>query len=144
MASVRFTDPAMQKANVLVSSILRFCALGMCGGVFVLAGCGGSTPSVQVESGNVGVDAFDNLFRRAEIRVERGTEVVWTNKGRSDHDVMPVASDGRRDEWGVGPDEFGPDATYAHRFTEPGTYEYYCTLHGTKTKGMVGTEHVEK
>jgi plastocyanin len=28
--------------------------------------------------------------------------------------------------------------TYSHVFTEPGEYPYYCTAHGTKTRGMIG------
>jgi plastocyanin len=114
--------------------------------VLVVAGCGGSdaassdAATQEVESGRVAVDAVDNAFRRAEITVAPGTEVVWTNKGRSEHDVMPV--DGG--DWGVAPSAFGPDVTYSYRFTEPGTYAYYCTLHGTKTKGMIGTVTVPK
>ena len=113
----------------------------------VIAGCGGSDGSSSksrtaqpVESGTVAVDAVDNAFRRAEITVALGTEVVWTNKGRSEHDVMPVHGA----DWGVAPAAFGPDATYSLRFTDPGTYAYYCTLHGTKTKGMIGTVTVPK
>ena len=40
--------------------------------------------------------------------------------------------------WGVALEEFGADAVYSHTFTEPGAYDYYCTVHGTKTRGMIG------
>ena len=81
------------------------------------------------------IDVIDNTFRPGEIEVAAGTEVEWTNKGRSDHDVLPVEGD----EWGAPAEAFPPDAVYRRRFTEPGTFAYYCSLHGTTTKGMVGT-----
>ena len=43
---------------------------------------------------------------------------------------------GRR--WAVETDDFGPDAVYEHTFDEPGTYRYYCSIHGTTDAGMVG------
>ena len=49
--------------------------------------------------------------------------------------MLPVEGD----DWGVEADDFTPGDDYSHRFTEPGTYAYYCSLHGTTTKGMVGT-----
>jgi plastocyanin len=73
------------------------------------------------------------------VRVVSGTQVVWTNRGRNDHDVQPV----HRDAFGVMPAAFVPGDSYSHVFATPGTYAYYCTLHGTKTKGMVGTVVVE-
>jgi plastocyanin len=122
---------------------MRRLAVWACGAAVVLVACGGSDASTStpvVESGTVTVDALDNTFRRKEITVAPGTEVVWTNKGRNDHDILPV--DGGK--WGAEPDAFGPDATYTNRFTNPGTYEYYCSLHGTKAKGMIGTVTVRE
>lgn len=113
--------------------LLPLAALGLS-----VAGCGddGDSDSAVslVEGVEAEVSAIDNTFRPAELEVAAGTEVVWTNDGRSVHNVLPVEGD----EWGVEADEFAPDASYRHRFTEPGTYAYYCSLHGTPTKGMVG------
>lgn len=83
----------------------------------------------------VGVRAVDNTFEVAEVVVAAGTEVRWRNAGRNDHDIVPV--DG--DSWGVAEARFAPGDEYAHVFEEPGEYEYYCSLHGTPTAGMVGT-----
>jgi plastocyanin len=110
-------------------------------GVLVIAvaaalGACGDDPSVTlVEGVTEPVDAIDNSFRPGEVKVAAGTEVVWTNAGRHAHNVLPVEGD----EWGAEAEAFGPGDTYQHRFTEPGTYAYYCSLHGTTTKGMVGT-----
>ena len=102
-----------------------------------LAACGGGDddPVVLVDGVTAEVGVIDNTFRPEQIEVAAGTEVAWQNAGRNAHNVLPV--DG--DDWGVEADAFDPGDTYRHRFTEPGTYAYYCSLHGTTTKGMVGT-----
>jgi plastocyanin len=107
---------------------------------FGFTGCGDDGPDEATEVSLVdgveaGVSAIDNTFRPDELDVQAGTEVVWSNDGRNDHNVLPAEGD----EWGVEVEDFGPDGVYRHRFTEPGTYPYYCSLHGTPTKGMVGT-----
>ena len=104
-----------------------------------VAGCGDSAaeeadvPLVEDVTSEVGV--LDNTFRPEELEVKAGTEVVWENGGRNDHNVLPVEGDA----WGVEADDFAPGDEYSHRFTEPGTYAYYCSLHGTTKAGMVGT-----
>lgn len=101
----------------------------------LLASCSGSGDTTElVEGVEVTVDAIDNSFRPEALTVAPGTEVLWTNRGRNDHDIVPVDDDG----FGVDAEQFGPGATYRYRFTEPGEYPYYCSLHGTKTRGMVG------
>jgi plastocyanin len=110
--------------------------LGLGAAVTALVGCGGGDDDVTlVEGVEEPVQVLDNSFRPAELEVAAGSEVVWENGGRNDHNVLPVEGDA----WGVEAAEFEPGATYGHRFTEPGTYAYYCSLHGTTTKGMVGS-----
>jgi plastocyanin len=116
----------------------RTCLAGALLGIGALAGCGSTdagadAPLVEGVTEEVGV--LDNTFRPEQVTVSAGTEVVWDNGGRNDHNVLPVEGD----EWGVEADDFAPGDVYRHRFTEPGTYAYYCSLHGTTTAGMVGT-----
>jgi plastocyanin len=94
-----------------------------------------STGVSLVEGVDVAVSAIDNTFRPESLTVQAGTTVVFTNDGRSEHNVLTVEGEG----WGVETTDFLPGDEYRHRFTEPGTYHYYCSLHGTETKGMVGT-----
>ena len=84
------------------------------------------------------VIALDNNFLPEALTIAAGTEVVWENNGRNDHDVTPV-DDLDAVAWGVKPEVFVPKATYSHVFEQPGTYSYFCTIHGTATAGMVGT-----
>jgi plastocyanin len=81
----------------------------------------------------VTVQAIDNTFRPDRIEIAPGTEVVWVNRGRNDHDLMTDFG------FGVTAADFGPGAEYRHVFTEPGEYPYYCTIHGTPDIGMIGT-----
>jgi plastocyanin len=81
------------------------------------------------------VNALDNSFMPENIQVTAGTEVVWTNKGRNEHNALHV--DG--DDWGVEVDDFQPGDVYSHTFDEPGVYRYYCSIHGSTDAGMIGT-----
>ena len=81
------------------------------------------------------VNALDNSFMPENIQVKAGTEVVWTNKGRNEHNALHV--DG--DDWGVEVDDFQPGDVYSHTFDEPGVYRYYCSIHGSTDAGMIGT-----
>lgn len=82
--------------------------------------------------------ALDNNFVVQDIEVVAGTEVVWNNKGRNPHNVLPEG-DKVVTTWGVMETDFLPGATFSHVFDRPGTYTYYCSIHGTAKAGMFGT-----
>jgi plastocyanin len=76
--------------------------------------------------GDNAVTLNDSQFTPADLTVEAGTEVTWIwDDGSRSHDVVGdgFASDTQT------------EGTFTHTFTEPGTYEYVCTLH----QGMEGT-----
>lgn len=93
---------------------------------------------LTAESG-VDVTARDNTFVSDYITVKAGTTVTWTNRGRTEHNVLPV-TDGAFEPIEISDLEPGMSASIT--FDEPGDYPYYCSLHGTKTKGMVGAVRV--
>ncbi|MGB8858552.1 MAG: plastocyanin/azurin family copper-binding protein [Ilumatobacteraceae bacterium] len=82
--------------------------------------------------------AIDNNFLPQTLSIAAGTEVVFENNGRNDHNVIPVG-DLETATWGVQAESFAPKATYSHVFDRPGTYVFYCSIHGTPKAGMVGT-----
>lgn len=84
----------------------------------------------------VEVRSLDNSFIPADIEIEAGTAVNWINGGRNDHNVLPVDE---TLDWGVDRDTFVPGEEYEHLFDTPGVYPYYCSIHGTKDVGMVGS-----
>lgn len=89
---------------------------------------------VVMDGSEVGVESLDNTFRAQNIQVKAGTTVTWTNDGRNEHDVLPVEGDA----WGTEVETFQPGDVYEHTFDEPGVYNYYCSIHGTTTAGMIG------
>lgn len=100
---------------------------------------GGETPElenvVQIDGPEADVKVLDNSFNDENIQVKPGTKVVWTNDGQQDHDIIAVDGD---DDWGIEPEDFEAGDVYEHTFEEPGTYRYYCSLHGSEDSGMVG------
>jgi plastocyanin len=80
-----------------------------------------ATPRVQIK-------AFH--FVPAALTVPVGTTVTWTNADEEAHTV--TASDRAYTSTGL---EHGE--TYAHRFTAPGTYTYFCALHPHMTATVV-------
>ncbi len=120
-------------------------------GALLLAACGDDSNAAEGESVSVDpaapppvepngetlrVRSLDNSFRDDVVEIEAGTEILWTNDGRNEHDVLPVDE---TETWGVTRDDFLPGDEYRHVFLEPGTYPYYCSLHGTMEVGMLGT-----
>jgi plastocyanin len=87
----------------------------------------------------VSVQSRDNAFLADYIIVKAGTTVTWTNRGRTEHNVLP-AVDGAFAPIEV--QDLEPGMSASITFDEPGDYPYYCSLHGTRTKGMVGAVRV--
>jgi plastocyanin len=109
-----------------------------------LAACGSSSSGATtdtlapVQSGEVAVAGTDNYFVEELVTVTEGSEVVWTNDGRNQHNIIPVDDTPFEAETA----EFEPGETYRWTASVPGTYRYYCSIHGTATAGMIGTIQV--
>lgn len=73
--------------------------------------------------GAVTVEIADFAFAPRDVSVPAGSTLTWVNRGRAPHTVTSPAS---------GPLDSGmvePSASYRQQLTEPGVYEYLCTLH---------------
>ena len=87
----------------------------------------------------------DNFYMPETLTVQAGSTVLWEQQGDLPHNV--TADD---DSWGSHPAcaPFIPGTcmadgdTYSRAFPQPGTFGYYCTLHGTPGNGMAGTIRV--
>lgn len=124
----------MRKTIVGVAAVLALLGAG-CGSDPDLVGSGesGGGPAQTRK-----VVALDNVFggqAQPDVRVAVGGTVAWVNDGRNNHDIVPVGTS-KSTGLGVAEQQFRPGDTYRHRFTKPGVYEYYCSLHGTKNGGM--------
>jgi plastocyanin len=86
----------------------------------------------------VTVSMKDFEFGPVELRVKAGTVVTWANDGARPHSATAV--DGSFDT-GV----YGAGESRSATFETPGTFVYYCELHGAPdgSGGMIGTVVVE-
>ncbi|MHB1139396.1 MAG: cupredoxin domain-containing protein [Microthrixaceae bacterium] len=88
---------------------------------------------------DVTIDARDNTFEPQYVTVSPGTKVEFDNVGRNPHNAIAVVDGAFED---VPTDELQPGDVAVRVFDEPGDYPYYCSLHGTKNKGMTGRVRV--
>jgi plastocyanin len=131
----------MRKWLALVIACL---ALGL-----VVAGCGGDDDddgggggggaATQGESGGgagrgTEVSMQNIQFEPADVTVDAGQTVTWTNDEGVAHDVEGSGPGGEFSSGPAGGMQQGD--TFSHTFEEPGTYEYVCRVHAP---GMAGT-----
>lgn len=88
------------------------------------------------------VDVQDNAYSPAEIEIDAGDTVHWTQTGNSGHSV--TAEDGSFDSHpGCPGDCMANGDEFEHTFDEAGTFEYYCRIHGANGGAMRGTVTVQ-
>lgn len=87
----------------------------------------------------VEVDAVDNNFQDQYVTVKAGTTVVFRNAGHNEHNLTPAVAGSFA---GASTPAFEPGVEHTVTFTTAGDYPYYCSLHGTTTKGMTGAIRV--
>jgi plastocyanin len=94
-----------------------------------------TTTTTVVLEGAVDVEAADNRFIPEYLTVRAGSVVRFANVGRNVHDVIPVDGGG----FEIQSEEFDPGEEASFTLSEPGRFRYYCSIHGTAKRGMVGT-----
>lgn len=87
----------------------------------------------------VEVRSLDNTFRLETVEIVAGTEVLWFNGGRNEHNVLPVDEVADIVGFRVERDNFTPGDQYSYVFDTPGVFPYFCSIHGTQNAGMIGT-----
>lgn len=101
------------------------------------ASCGGSSYTSPGAGGGhtLSVAMTGVAFSPSIDTVAAGSTVTWTNDDGFAHTV--TSSPGSADTYDSG--NVASSGTYPHTFNNPGTYAYYCQLHGTPSSGMRGT-----
>lgn len=79
------------------------------------------TPAAAPSATNA-VQITGFAFAPATITIPVGTTVTWTNSDEEPHTVTASGGAFRSPGMGTG-------ATYAFTFSEPGTFDYICTIH---------------
>jgi len=118
----------------------------------LLASCGGSDAATSSDTdtsltvpesewvdetgkGSITIDTKDNTFTPKYVKVSPGTKIVFDNRGRTAHNVIPSIDDQFES---IPVDDLQPAEKATLVLDDPGEYPYYCSLHGTPTKGMLG------
>jgi plastocyanin len=95
----------------------------------VAAACSDSSgPGAQGD-----IEVRDNTFSPSGFSTTAGSTVTWDWTGATPHNVTWVGAGA------PGPSPTQTTGTYQRTFDAAGTYDYYCTIHGTPTTGMRGT-----
>lgn len=92
---------------------------------------GGGPSPVEIQ---LVTDGSDNRFDPASVTIPAGTTVTWRWVSGF-HNVMPT---GNPTFTGNGA-PVSPPTTFSQTFSTPGTYLYFCVVHGTPSSGMRGT-----
>lgn len=95
----------------------------------------------RTSESEVVIQSRDNTFLPGHVIVKVGTPITFRNVGRTEHNALPV------DEIsfiGIEAKDFNPKDEHTISFDKPGDYPYYCSLHGSPTKGMIGAIRVVK
>ena len=99
---------------------------------------------------SITIQVLDNSYRPSDYEISAGTEVVFENRGRNDHNILPdsvkgdaelselLRNDSSPSAWGVASTDFVPGDSFSHVFGAPGVYAYYCSIHGAPGAGMYG------
>jgi 3',5'-cyclic AMP phosphodiesterase CpdA len=79
-------------------------------------------------SAAVSIDNFQ--FSVSALRVGRGTTVTWTNRDDVPHTVTSTTKI-------FSSKALDTDETFSRRFDDPGTFDYYCTMHPKMTAQVI-------
>ena len=101
--------------------------------IALTSACGSSTSTSGPGPDQVFMQnsAFNPVTRTVSV----GTTVTWMNQDAFAHTVTYSAGPGSAFDSG----SIAGGGTYSHTFSVAGTYQYYCTIHGTPTTGMHAT-----
>ena len=90
---------------------------------------------------DVAVGGGANIFSPAELTINVGDTVTWTNEGGF-HNVVSDVLDAEKNPLFSSGAPSTDNWTYTFTFNTPGTYRYVCQPH--ETIGMVGTITVQE
>jgi plastocyanin len=88
-----------------------------------------SEPTARFAS-SLTVSIGDNFYSPRSVSIDVGDTVTWVNNGQAQHSA--TASDGSFDT-GI----FGPGGSRSHTFNQAGSFDYFCTVHGSAQSGTL-------
>lgn len=106
---------------------------------------GGDGTTMEIDQSAIEIEGGAFYFEPNEIRVRAGEPVTVTLNSVSEDDGMDMKHDFVIDELNVQSEEAaeGESTTFTFTPTEPGEYEFYCSVGEHRANGMFGTLIVE-
>ena len=149
VSPTKFLDVKLLIRLLLILSFFIGCSDTVNSGPASISGGFEETPLVAVEIPDNAVDYTgqaevvisieDNVFHDRVITVSAGTNITWVNNGRNRHNVMPSLEEGESGWFlGLNEDLFDEAGSASLRFEQDGYFPYFCTFHGTATRGQTG------
>lgn len=110
-------------------------ALAFGGTLLLVAACGGEATG---PNGEKIVKVQNDVFNPQTKTIAAGETVLWQWDGTTNqHNVTWV------DPSGVSNSATQTSGTFTRSFSNAGTFDYFCTVHGTATTGMRGSVVVQ-
>jgi plastocyanin len=78
----------------------------------------------------------DNVFQPAQLTIGVGRSIIWRNQGSIGHTATsgtPASNPGSLFDSGIVP----PGGGFMFTISQPGTYVYFCRVHGTAMSGTL-------
>ncbi len=91
---------------------------------------GGMSAAVERNNGSGQVTIESFMFAPQNLTIRAGTTVTWTNKDDVPHTVV---SSTKKFRSGV----LDTDGKFSFTFNNPGTYEYFCSVHPHMTGRVI-------
>jgi plastocyanin len=132
--TTRFSRRALTVALAAAGGAVAFDGLGRAASGAALNLTGAASPAAcpaSTPAAGASVTIANFAFDPAEITVPVGTTVTWTNQDDVPH---TVTSDDKKTFGSAGLDT---GDTFQFRFTKPGTYGYFCSIHPMMTGKVI-------
>jgi plastocyanin len=117
------------------SWITLSCCILLVAAVLFLSCSGDNSTGTSGTPQNMTITMGDDFFSPANVSVPAGTTVVWRNDGTHDHTVTSGTASARSGLFGSGTMSNGQ--TFQYKFSNEGTFVYFCTIHGATMTGSV-------
>lgn len=96
-----------------------------------------TTSTVPVNAGAT-IEVSEFRFEPDPVTIAAGETVTWANIGSSRHTVTASSEPDVEPSFKSPPVQ--PDDTFVQVFNDPGTYDYFCSIHPDQMRGQVIVE----
>lgn len=96
------------------------------------------TTTTEAVNAGATVEVSEFVFEPDPVTIAAGQTVTWSNIGSSRHTVTAASEPTVEPLFKSPPVQ--PDSTFVQVFNEPGTYDYFCSIHPDRMRGQIIVE----